>query len=296
MKKKYTQKYNDELPKFDRGVSWLCWAYNEQELIREYLIKADALLKQTVKDYEIVVIDDCSTDETNAIVRSLMDEIPQIRLIRNDVNMNVGYSSRRAIRSAQKEYLFWQTIDWSYDIKYLRIFLELLKSHDIVAGVRREPVKAADAVLKPFFGLFKLFGIRHITRRSDTVTKAFISVVNYILIRMLFNVPLSDYQNIVFYPTRWIQSIDYEARSSFANPEGLIKSYWNSKSIIEVPISFIPRKKGIARGTRPSAIINSITDIIRLWFKWVLLRGRGNVVKGNIQRLNPEEWEISKVR
>ena len=292
LKPKYTKGFCDSLPKFDRGVSWLCWAYNEEKLIGDYLIKTNELLKQTVEDYEIVIVDDCSTDRTNEIIKRLMEDIPEIRLIRNQVNMNVGYSSRKAIRSASKDVLFWQTIDWSYDISYLRAFLELLKSHDVVAGVRREPVRAADKAMKPFLGLLKLFGVKHITRRSDTLTKAIISVINYILIRCLFNVPLSDYQNVVFYPTELIQSIMLESNSSFTNPEGLMKAYWKGASIVEVPISFLPRRSGEGKGTQPRAIMNSVGDIFRLWFRWIILKKEEVAPKGHIQRLNLNEWEL----
>lgn len=280
------------LPKFDRGVSLLGWAYNEEQLIEDYLLRAWKLLQRSVEDYEIIIIDDCSTDGTVGIIKSLMNDIPQIRLIRNAVNMNVGYSSVRAIKSATKEYLFWQTVDWSYDISNLRIFLELLKDYDVVAGVRREPVKEADKAVKPILGLLKLFRIKHITKRSDTIRKAIISVFNYILIRCLFNVPLSDYQNVVFYPTELVQAIDFESNSSFGNPEGLIKSYWNGASIVEVPISFLPRRVGTSKGTRLRAIRSSMRDILGLWFKWVVLGRREVSRKGFVRRLRPEEWQL----
>jgi glycosyltransferase involved in cell wall biosynthesis len=249
------------------------------------------LLSQTVEDYEIVVVDDCSTDRTPGIVQDLMRRIPQIRYFRNTRNLNVGLSFRRAVACAEKEFLFWQTVDWAYDISLLRAHLEFLRTHDVVAGVRRSPVQAADRYLKPFMGLFKLLHIKHLTRRSDTLGKAVISVVNYMLIRVLFQLPLSDYQNVCFLRTRLIQSIHYESRSSFANPEGLLKAYWKGASIVEVPISFLPRQKGEAKGTRAKAVLNSVWDILRLWCRWVVLRRREFVRKGTITRLRPQDWE-----
>lgn len=290
---RYTKEYSNSLPKFDRSVSLLSWAYNEEELIGNYLRKANELLKYTVEDYEIIIVDDCSTDRTNEIIKSLMGDIPQIKLIENQVNMNVGYSSQKAIMNSTKEYLFWQTVDWSYDISDLRIFLELLRSYDVVAGVRREPVKAADKIIKPFLGVLKLFNIKHLTKRSDTLSKAIVSILNYCLIRCFFGVPLSDYQNVVFYPTKLIQSINFESKSSFSNPEGLIKAYWGKAMIVEVPISFLPRQMGQPKGTRLKAIIAAIWDISRLWFKWVLLGKRATVTKGRIERLNLQAWDLN---
>jgi len=276
--------------KFNRSVSLLCWAYNEEISIEDYLQKASRLLDASIKDYEIILIDDGSTDRTYELAKSFQKENQYLKIYRNEKNLNVGISSRRAIERATKEYLFWQTIDWCYDISNLRTFIEYLKTYDVIQGVRRKPVQVKVRFLKPFISVLKLFGAKHLTRRSDTTQQATISIINYILIRILFRIPLSDFQNVTFYPTKWVQSIKFEAKSSFVNPEGLIKSYWNGLSIKEVPINFIPRSKGKAKGTKPKAIINAIKDIFRLWFKWILLGERGSIKKGKIYRLIPSEW------
>ncbi len=277
--------------KFDRSVSLVCWAYNEEASIEEFLRKASSLMDSAVEDYEIILIDDGSADKTYEIAREFQEQNPRLRIFRNKRNLNVGISGPSAIRKASKEILFWQTVDWCYDISNLRIFLEYLKKYDIVQGVRRKPVKVKVKFLKPFAGLLKLFGIKHLTRRSDTISKAIVSIINYSLIRTLFLIPLSDFQNVTFYPTEWIQSIKFEAKSSFFNPEGLIKSYWNGMSIKEVPINFIPRSKGRAKGTRLKAIANSVTDIFSLWLKWVVRGRREFIKKGQVYRLGPSEWE-----
>ena len=271
--------------KFERGVSLVCWAYNEEDSIEEYLQRATVLLDASVDDYEIVLIDDGSTDRTYEKAKQFQGKNPRLKIYQNERNLNVGISSRRAIQRATKEFLFWQTIDWCYDISNLRLYLEYLKSYDIVQGVRRRPVAVKFELLKPVAGVMKLLHIKHLTRRSDTVSKAIVSVINYSIIRILFRIPLSDFQNVTVYPTRWIQSVRYESTSSFANPEGLIKSYWSGKSIKEVPISFIPRNKGVAKGARPKAIMTSVSDIARLWFRWVIMGKRGKITKGVVARL-----------
>ena len=273
------------LPKFDRSVSLVCWAYNEEGSIEAYLRRAFQLMEETVEDYEIVLIDDGSTDRTYEIARTFQTKNPMLKIFQNECNLNVGISSRRAIQRASKEFLFWQTIDWCYDITNLREYLEYLKTCDIVQGVRRKPVHVDVRLLKPVVVVVKLFGMEHLTRRSDTVSKALVSLINYLLIRFLFRVPLSDFQNVTFYPTKWIQSVRYEAKSSFANPEGLIKSYWAGMTIREVPIDFIPRQEGQAKGTRIKAIQAAMEDIFRLWFRWVVLGKRGRIIKGRIYRI-----------
>lgn len=288
---RYSVSTNCSLPKFNRGVSALCWAYNEEDLIEPYLLRLSKLLRESVEDFEIVVVDDCSSDRTNEIVRRVREQVPEIRVLRNERNVNVGLSCQRAIRAARKEYLFWQTIDWSYDLELLRTFLELLKTFDVVAGVRRTPVKARGLLFRQLEVMLKLFGTEHLTKRSDTVGKAVVSVINYAVIRTLFRLPVSDYQNVCFYPARLIQSISYESRSSFVNPEGLLKAYWKGMSIVEVPISFIPRTVGVAKGTSLRALAQSVGDICRLWIKWIVVGELDRSKRGHVERFNPEDWE-----
>lgn len=271
--------------KFNRSVSMLSWAYNEEDSISDFLERATQLMELTVEDYEIILIDDGSTDKTYEIAKKFQEKNPKLKIIRNYKNVDIGISIPRAIQSATKEYIFWQMVDWCYDISNLRTFLEYLKTYDIVQGVRRSPVRVKLKILKPIAIVLKLFGIKHLTRRSDTVKKAIISVINYILIRVLFGVPLSDFQNVIFCSTKWIQSIKYEANSSFVVPEILLKSYWSGKLIKEVPVNFIPRKAGKSKGTRTKAIISAIKDISSLWFKWIILGKRNVIKKGIIYRL-----------
>ena len=277
--------------RFAKGVSLLCWAYNEELLVEGYLRRMVALLRECIDDFEIVFIDDCSTDRTYEIVKGLATfEIPEVRLLRNSQKLNVGYAFRRAVSEARKEFLFWQTIDWAYDIASLRAFLELLAECDVVAGVRRDPVQQRGLFVRPVEIIRKLFGIKHLTRRSDTVLKALVSLINYSLIRILFRLPLSDYQNVCFYRTSLIQSFEYESRSSFVNPEGLIKAHATGASIAEVPISFMAREAGEAKGTQFRAICASAYDVFRLWFKWVVLGCLDRSQHGEIRRLRPHEW------
>jgi len=288
----YSKTFCDSLPKFDRSVSLVSWAYNEEELIEDFIRRADAILASCVEDYEIVIVDDGSKDRTPLILSQLKTQIQHLRVLTNEVNRNVGFSSRRAIAAASKEYVFWQTVDWSYDIGLLRIFLEMLKTHDVVAGVRRAPVKIQMRLVKPLAFIFKIFRLKHLTRRSDTVFKALVSVINYSLIRLLFGLKLSDYQNVVFYPAPLIQPIiaTAEADSSFANPELLFKASMKGASIAEAPINFIPRSAGQAKGTRLKAIKASIRDIFKFWWKWRVLGRIDKAHGGRVARLNPAQW------
>jgi len=247
--------------KFRQSVSLLAWGYNEQESIIEFLDRAVALLDATVEDFEIVFIDDGSTDGTGRLADDYAGTEPRVRCLHNDTNRGVGYNCRRAISEARKTNLFWQTIDWSYDLTKLRVFLELLNHFDVVQGVRTFPT----GKLEEFPGLSLIPRIRS---RSDSVGKAIVSLCNYYLIKLLFGASFNDFQNVTFYKSDFIQGVHLIANSSFANPECLLKALSAGKTIFEVPIGFIRRKAGVAKGTRFRSIMRSIGDISTGWIDW----------------------------
>lgn len=249
------------LGKFTHGVSLLAWAYNEEILIESFLQRAVALLDQTATDWEIVLVDDCSTDRTNEIATAFAAREPRVRLVRHERNLNVGMACRTAIAHASKEFLFWQTVDWSYDISKLRIFLELLMHFDAVQGIRPVPIRLLSYI--PV-----LRSIYRVRRRSDSLYKAVISLGNYYVLTILFGVRFHDFQNVTFYRTSAVQALPLVGRTSFINPELLLKFYYSGARFIEVPIRFISRQKGVAKGTRPSAVIRSIVDTARNWTAW----------------------------
>src|SRR5262249_3107789 len=159
---------------------------------------------------------------------------PWLRLYQNERNRGPGYNTKRAISLATKDYLFWQTVDWAYDIRRMLASLHLLGKYEVLQGARRTPVSPLGVC----------------ATRSVHFSKAVVFITNYRLIRLLFQLPVRDCQNVTVYPRALIQSVKLESESSFTNPECLLKVWWRGITIKEVPVPFIKREKGKANGTR----------------------------------------------
>jgi hypothetical protein len=101
------------------SLSMLGWALNEEDSVGDYIDRAGALLSALTDDYELVFVDDGSTDRTWAIATEYQRTRPWLKAHRNDRNRGSGYNTKRAIALASKDYLFWQTVDWAYDIRQL---------------------------------------------------------------------------------------------------------------------------------------------------------------------------------
>ena len=249
------------LGRFDRSVSLLAWGYNEELLLEAFLARAVDLLERTVEDWEIVFVDDGSTDRTGAIADEYATREPRLRVLHNERNLNVGRSARRAIAGATKDYMMWQTVDWSYDIDELRIYLELTKHFDVVLGVRPYPVRFLSyiPVLRSYF---------RVRTRSDNISRAFVSLINYYMLRVLYGPAFHDFQNVHIYPMKFVRSFELNGTSSFLAPEMIFRCYQAGLDFIEVPIVFVPRRLGVAKGVKPAAILRSIRDILGNWWDW----------------------------
>ena len=84
--------------------------YNSGTYIKRCL---DSLLEQEYKVNEIIVVDDCSTDESKKIVKEYTEKNDNIILLENGKNMGVSYSRNRGIENAKSEYImFCDSDDW----------------------------------------------------------------------------------------------------------------------------------------------------------------------------------------
>ena len=254
---------------FRPGVSMLGWALNEEENLAEYVARAEVFLKSVSDDYELVLIDDGSTDRTWALAGDLKTTRPWLTLLRNERNRGPGYCYRRGINAAAKEYFMAQTVDWAYDIDAFQPVFDRLRQHDILQGAR--------------IGEFSLSVLR---RRSDSLYKGIVSLTNYAMIRILFQLPFADFQNVTVCPTRLAQGLRLESEGSFTNPEVMMKLYWGGASFLQVPVAFQKRGRGKGTGTRVSAIVKSIGEILRAWLRWVVLGGYPSRRRGVIASLH----------
>jgi glycosyltransferase involved in cell wall biosynthesis len=248
------------------SLSMLGWALNEEASIGAYIDRAGALLSALTDEFELVLIDDGSTDRTWEIASGLQAGRPWLRLYKNDRNRGSGYNTKRAISLATKDYLFWQTVDWAYDIRRLAQALPALARVDVLQGVRGNALTAGGTL----------------DRRSDNAYKGVVSLVNYRLIRTLFRLPIHDYQNVTVYPRALIQGVALESESAFTNAECLLKTWWRGATFAEVHVPFVKRERGVGTGTKPRAIVAALSDIFRWWALWVLLDRRADRHRGRV--------------
>ena len=253
------------------------WALNEEANLPAYVARVGDFLTKFADDYEVIVIDDGSTDRTWDMGLELSRSRPWLRMVKNDRNRGSGYNYKRALSLATKDYVLCQTVDWAYDIELLGEALPLLATYDVLQGVRPSNASLPDL----------LHG------RSDTLKKAVISYTNYLLVRALFGMPVRDFQNVSVFPRPLIQSIALESESAFTNPECMLKAWWLGASFKEVPVPFIKRTAGQAKGTRLKTVVRSMRDVFAWWLRWIVLGKRHFVRRGTVTPWETPEPDLA---
>ena len=121
-------------------------AYNEEKRLPKTLREIAKYLKTQSYDWEIVVVNDGSKDNTSQVVKGLFSEIKNLRLIDNKENHGKGYVTRQGMLEARGDYRIFTDADNSTSINQIeKIFPEFNNGFDIVIGSR--DVKGA--VLNP---------------------------------------------------------------------------------------------------------------------------------------------------
>jgi dolichyl-phosphate beta-glucosyltransferase len=112
-------------------------AYNEGRRIAPTLQQVLAYVRQQSWDAEIVVVNDGSFDNTAEIVRSVVQQNPQVRLIENPGNRGKGYSVRHGMLEAQGEIIVFSDADLSSPIEEMPKLLQAIEAGaDIAIGSR----------------------------------------------------------------------------------------------------------------------------------------------------------------
>lgn len=112
-------------------------AYNEEKLIKETLLETNDFLSGEGYNYEIIVIDDGSADNTSAILDGLKTAVKNLVIIKNEKNFGKGYSVRKGMLAAKGGFRLFMDADNSTSIDQIKNFFPFLKEgYEVVIGDR----------------------------------------------------------------------------------------------------------------------------------------------------------------
>ena len=222
---------------------------NEEQLLPSFLEKTRADLRAIGSAWELILINDGSSDGSLDIMRRFERDTPGARLLDLETNHGPGANLHQAYREARMEFVTYATVDGFYDTAELPALLSHLHDCDGISAYRTDlsahpPLRRVQTLLN--------VGVQHLLFPRALRFRA--------------------YHTLQIHRTDFVQAIELEAGSPFLCTELLFKACAMGLRIKEVPIPYLPRKQGKATGGSPKLISKHLKDVSRFWFKWFVLR------------------------
>ena len=130
-----------------KGYSVLVPAFNEEDCIKGFLVDLQNALSGTDEDYEIIVIDDGSKDNTYSLAKSFKD----VKIIRHPYNKGYGASVKTGVKQAIYEKIITIDSDGQHDPLHIPEMIKLLDEFDLVAGARHGYISGRRGLGNRFF-------------------------------------------------------------------------------------------------------------------------------------------------
>lgn len=112
-------------------------AFNEAQTLEKNICEFDKYLSRQNYDYEIIVINDGSSDNTAAIARELALELPKLRFIDNQVNQGKGAAVKQGFQEAEGNYQLFLDADNATSIDHLeKVWEQIENGFDVVIASR----------------------------------------------------------------------------------------------------------------------------------------------------------------
>lgn len=110
-------------------ISIVLPVYNGERYIKQSI---DSVLRQSFRNWELIIVDDCSDDMTPEIIKEYSDKDKRIKIYRNNVNSKLPTSLNNGFNVARGEYLTWTSDDNILKENCLYVFNDYLDKHEDV--------------------------------------------------------------------------------------------------------------------------------------------------------------------
>jgi glycosyltransferase involved in cell wall biosynthesis len=100
--------------------------YNDARTIGDLVLQADGALRELTDDYEIIVVNDGSRDESASVLIALSQRVPRLRVVNHPINRGYGAALRSGFDHATKDLVFYTDGDGQYDVREMRLLLMLM--------------------------------------------------------------------------------------------------------------------------------------------------------------------------
>ena len=230
------------------GLTVFFPAYNDGATVASLVIRAVQVARTLTPDYEVIVVNDGSTDATAVIARELARIYPAVRIIHHPANRGYGGAVRTGFAAATKEVVFYTDGDAQYDPAEMAVLWpRMVPGVDLVNGYK--------------------------ISRSDPLHRVIIGRAYHYIIKMLFGLRVRDVDCDFRMMRRSIfERVRFEKNSGVICLEMMKKIQDAGFVIAEVPVHHYHRAYGKSQFFNVRRVFRTGIDVLKLWFALVIRR------------------------
>ena len=234
--------------RLDPNISVFFPCYNDSNSIGQLVIDSFSTLKKITTKFEVIVIDDCSTDNSRKILEKLETEYKKLKIIHHATNKGYGGALQSGFRNAMYEWIFYTDGDGQYDVKKLPLLVALTSDKvDFVNGIK--------------------------IARKDPTYRLIAGNVYSFLIRWLFWTPIHDIDcDFRLIRKKIIDKITLKSTSGSICVELVKKAQRAGAKFQEVGVPHFERRWGNSQFFRPRRIFQTLCELFILWINLVVLK------------------------
>ena len=226
------------------SISALFPAYNDAPTIGGLVEKTFHLLKASGRDFEIIIVDDGSVDQTPQVLQQLQAHYGNVlRAIRHPVNRGYGAALRSGFAAATKELVFYTDGDAQYDPAELPLLLDRLT---------------------PSIGLVNGYKIK----RQDPLYRIVVGKTYNAFVRIVFQIGVRDVDcDFRLIRRELLEKARLESDSGVICVEIIDKLQRLGCKVAEVPVHHYPRTAGRSQFFRFRAVVETLIQLVHFFFR-----------------------------
>lgn len=215
------------------SISVIICAYNEEKSVAEAIRNASRVVAGETGDWEIIVVNDASSDNTLKEAEKAAKDNNRIRIISHKSNLGFGRAFRTGIENSSKKYLAGYTSDCDLLPDDFKKIISARKRADIISSY--------------------LTNMGDRSKDRKYYSEAFIKMMNF-----MFGLHLKYFNGYFICETGKLKELGLKSEGFTLFAEIKIKLLRKGGTILEVPIVYAPRKFGVSKALSRKSITQAV--------------------------------------
>lgn len=213
--------------------------HNEQANVQGMVEKALAVARTVSDNYEVIVVDDGSVDDTGVIADRMAASHSHVRVIHHEVNKGYGGALQSGFRAASKAWVFYTDGDGQFDMGELPGLLDLTDKYDVITCYRKN--------------------------RQDPLIRKLNAWAWGVLVRKMFHLEIRDIDcAFKLYRREVIDEIEMHSTGALIDTEMLTRAKRAGFAITQRGVTHYPRTAGEQSGGSIRVIFRAFRELFKL--------------------------------